>query len=262
MNKNNFERLHVHYQKRAYTIFRKEFRRLLSEIKFEDLNYDYPEAVIALSINDESLTKALKKVYLDIGLKYGKHVVNDIQKFINKETKARKPYPLFSEAFMRMINQFMSNRGGKKVVRLTKTMTDKVVNQIKKAQEQGESIDEMVKRIKKEVNKSNFYRYEAMRIARTESLFAMNSAKQLSFENTDLVMMKVWIHGGSSNPRDGHLRMDGVKVAENDYFVMPNGERMKYPGDMSASASQVINCSCTFGYEALRDRNGNVVFKS
>lgn len=263
--KRDFERLHLYYQKRAYTLIIREFRKILRSIKFDDLNYNTALATIALNINDSSLEHALRKMYIDTGLRYGKHVLRDIRKekakHLKLETKADAPYPLFSEKFINFISNYLRTDGGAKVTSLTNTMTKKVMTVISDAQKKGLTQSAMTEKVRKEVNKANFYRANAMRIVRTESLFAMNSAKVTSFETSNIVVNKIWIQGGSRHPRDEHTQMDGVEVGENEYFELPSGDKMLYPGDQSAPKEQVINCSCTIGYRSVRDSEGNLVFK-
>jgi len=257
--KKDFERLHTYYQKRAYTRLIKDFRKMLGEIPYNNLTGANSRAIIALNINDETLKKTLYNLYLDIGLKYGKHVVRDLNKTI--ENKAKKPYPLFSENFIKFITDFFEKSGGKKVVSLTETMTDKVLKVISDSQAEGLTQAETIDLVKKTVNKPSFYRYNAMRIARTESLFAMNAAKVKSFKDSTIKVVKVWRQGGSRHPRADHSIMDGTEVQSESPFTLPNGERCMFPGDPSLSAGSVINCSCSISYKPVRDSNGDLVYK-
>lgn len=254
--KKDFQRLHIYYQKLAYTRLNKEFKKLLKGIPYSNLNYQFPEAIIALNINDDNLERALKKMYLDIGLKYGKHVNRDIE----METKAA--YPLFSDKFIKWVTDYFTGAGGNKVVTLTKTMTKRVMTQISNAQKEGLTQSQMIREVEKNVTKSTFYRSGVMRIVRTESLTAMNTAKQISFDESDIKVNKEWILGGSANHRIEHVEMDGVQVPNNEKFTLPSGEKLKYPGDPNGSAGEIINCSCSFGYKPVRDSNGELVMKS
>jgi len=253
----DFERMHLYYQKKAYTSLIKDFRNILGSIPYKNLTYEFSDKIIALNINEKALEKTMLKLYLDIGLKYGKHVVRDLE----SETKAKKPYPLFSERFIKFITDYFKKSGGKKIVTITETLAKSVLKVISDAQEAGLSQSKMVDLVKKTVNKPNFYRWQAMRIARTESLFAMNSAKMESFESNSFKVNKVWRQGGSRHPRADHSIMDGTEIPSEDAFTLPNGERAMYPGDDSLSASQVINCSCSVSYKPVRDNNGDLVFK-
>lgn len=255
----NFEKLHIYYQKLAYRMLIKDFRKMLASIPYNNLNYEFPEAVISLNVNDEALEKSMFNLYKLIGLRYGKKVGADLNKFEREQKDI--PFPLFSEKFLRFISNYFLKEGGKKVRSLTETMTKKVLKIIKDASNDGLTQSQMAKLVQETVNKPNFYRYNAMRIARTESLFALNSAKVVSFENNTFIVKKVWRQGGSRHPRADHSIMDGVEVGETEYFTLPNGERALYPGDKSLSAEQVINCSCSITYKPLRNSEGDLVYK-
>jgi hypothetical protein len=253
----DFERLHRYYEKRAYRSLIKDFRRILKGIPYDNLSYELSDKVIALNINDAIIKGTLKNVYLEVGLKYGKHVVRDLQ----SETKALKPFPLFSERFIKFVTDYLLRFGGVKIVSITETLAKSVLSVIREAQEAGLSQSKMINLVRDKVNKPNFYRWQAMRIARTESLFAMNSAKVESFESNAFKVNKIWVQGGSRHPRADHSIMNGTEVPSEQSFTLPNGERAMYPGDNSLSASQTINCSCTIAYKPVRDNNGNLVMK-
>lgn len=252
-NRTTFEKQHLYYQKRAYTLLIKEFRSIFKTINFDDIE----SARVELYINEIAIENVLRKLYLDVGLKYGKHVVRNLE----DEKKALKPFPLFSERFLRFINDFLRNKGGEKVVSITKTMTESVLSVIRSAQLEGLAQSKIVNLVRDTVNSPKFYRWQALRIARTESLFAMNSAKQQSFESSSFKVLKVWNHGGSRHARPDHLEMDGKTVPSEEYFTLPSGERAMYPGDTSLSAGEVINCSCSYSYIPMRDENNNLVYK-
>ena len=111
----------------------------------------------------------------------------------------------------------------------------------------GESINKIARRLKDVSEKSL---KDSIRIARTETTRVQNSAKmdigkhgqELGFE-----MWKRWVATTDGRVREEHLRMDGVEVPQDEPFILPDGSKMMFPGDISlgADASQVINCRCT-----------------
>lgn len=111
----------------------------------------------------------------------------------------------------------------------------------------GESIQKMATRLKNVSEKSL---KDSIRIARTETTRVQNSAKmdigkegqRLGYE-----MEKVWIATTDGRVREDHLAMNGVAVDQDDPFILPDGSKMMFPGDISlgADASQVCNCRCT-----------------
>ena len=111
----------------------------------------------------------------------------------------------------------------------------------------GEGIPKMARRLKNVSEKSL---KDSVRIARTETTRVQNSAKmdigkegqRLGYE-----MEKVWIATADSRTRPEHIAMNGVEVPQDEPFVLPDGTKMMFPGDISmgADASQVCNCRCT-----------------
>ena len=104
--------------------------------------------------------------------------------------------------------------------------------------------------------------YRALTIARTESLRAANTgmvegARELLNEHQDVTVEKVWIATKDSRTRDAHRELDGKRVIGMDVpFEVRNPktgqiEQIRWPHDPQASASQVVNCRCTFGIRLI-----------
>ena len=119
-------------------------------------------------------------------------------------------------------------------------------------------------RIFKTVNKPNFYKWQALRIARTETTFAMNSAAMVSSDVSGVVMEKVWYTYRDSKVRDSHRAMEGKSIPSNDLYELPSGVKMRFPGDKAATggnvAGDLVNCRCAVSHRAKRDVNGNLIF--
>ena len=227
------------------------------KIPFEALTKDNAESVIKLTVNNEELNKALFKVHLTIGKSYGNMEASRFR----REIKKWKPLPLFNEAFQLFLLNYYKEFGGENITLLTETYVQAVVTEIRKATFENETVIQMRDRIFRTVNKPNFYKWQALRIARTETTFAMNSAKQIAGEVSGLVMEKVWIAAVDSRTRQEHLEANGKAVALNEPFIV-GGEKLMFPGDKlnGASAGNLIACRCTFGNRARRDANGDLIF--
>jgi hypothetical protein len=51
--------------------------------------------------------------------------------------------------------------------------------------------------------------------------------------------------------RETHISLDGKKAMQGDAFVTGAGNSLKYPGDPTAPASEVINCHCVLVPDVL-----------
>lgn len=111
------------------------------------------------------------------------------------------------------------------------------------------------------------------RIGRTETMAALH---QGSFEamrqgieagqvDRDLVTGK-WKTAKDSDVRFSHSALEGREVPFGDAFVTPRGNRLRYPGDPSAPAEEIVNCRCTISWnidffrQAARDARAREPF--
>lgn len=251
---NHFKKLHATYENKAYRILIKEFQTLLKSIPFRNITPENAENLVLFNIKDENLRKAILKVHLVIGNSYGEIIARQL-----KNEKRR--FPLFSEAFQQFVINYFKNEGYLLITTITQTMAREVMRIVSEISKDKVDIFEMRKAIEKAVTKPDFYKWQALRIARTETTSAMNSAKYIAGDVSGLVLDKIWLHGGSLEPRNSHLALDGKAVAQNENFNV-EGHEMKYPGDKNGGASQVINCTCTYVYKPRRDSNGNLMRKN
>jgi hypothetical protein len=104
----------------------------------------------------------------------------------------------------------------------------------------------------------------ARAIARTESTRAYNEGKKKSADDwakqTGTSLWKLWIHGGSREPRFQHILAQDKPIRADQPFVFTTkGVEvfMDKPGDIKGGAAQTVNCSCVVVYisEAYARRN-------
>jgi len=106
------------------------------------------------------------------------------------------------------------------------------------------------------VNSPKFYKWQALRIARTETTIAMNTATNQAGIDSGVLIKKEWISAGDGNERPSHRELNGDSVELGQQFS--NG--LMYPGDPSGAADEIINCRCTFLQVPVRDKNGDIIF--
>ena len=125
---------------------------------------------------------------------------------------------------------------------VNETTIDKLKNKLSAGILEGESIDELAKRVlavyELRINSSS------KTIARTEVLSANNAGTVFGYKQSGLVAKKEWLATRDSRTRDSHNSADGQVVAIDKKFSV-NGEQLDFPGDPDASAGEIINCRCT-----------------
>lgn len=115
------------------------------------------------------------------------------------------------------------------------------------------TVDRMVMRYKDRLLKTR-----GDRIARTETLTALNAGRKEGFDQLVEAAgiprdrtKKIWRATGDSRTRDTHLIMDRQERAKDEPFVTPSGFQMQHPGDVSLGAppSETIQCRCWMEYK-------------
>lgn len=107
----------------------------------------------------------------------------------------------------------------------------------------GESQDKILKRIQKITGQSA---YQARRVAQTERTRIQSQARAEALHKAaemGIITTKEW-SARMRNTRDSHAALNGVVIPENKKFRTIWGNELRYPGDPSAPAKEIINCYC------------------
>jgi len=115
-----------------------------------------------------------------------------------------------------------------------------ILDELKEANELGESVSDISARIRKIEGFNTKVRSD--RIARTEMVSAQNEGHLQAYDQAE-VEGKEWLTSGDERVRDDHVSADGqVRRVREDFDV--GGEKLPAPGQ-GGSAGNVINCRCT-----------------
>jgi len=245
------------YERKTYRIVQEHVSRILKNIPYKNATLSNYEYIIDASVTKESINKMYVDIYKTIGIDYGNKVNNSLE-------KVKKANVLFNEYLLKQILLYLSNEGGVKIVSVRDTLVNDVIKSIKDTIGENATIIDLQNAIYAIISKSQtFYKWQSLRIARTETTSASNFAGLKTAENSDLVLDKIWISVQDDrtrvNPFD-HLDMDKQKQdLYKPFFV--GGESIQYPGDTKASVGNVINCRCGLRYEPRRDLNGDLILK-
>lgn len=263
--RNKWRRWHKSYEKRAYKVLIKTFRKWARDIDFARLTPENYPQIVGNAVRERDLTRNLEDIYIEIGLIHGERIGKGINKQIKLFTLGD-----FTSVFLDDIIDFLLEFGAEKVVTISATFQDDINRIITQGLEDELTIQEIARDLQTFVNRPGFYRWQALRIARTETTTAANRAALEAGAISGLVTNKVWISSQDSRtrviPEDSfdHLSMDEVQVGIEEDFRIPEKEggteAMAYPGDPKGSAGNVINCRCTVAIIPKTDRQGNLIF--
>lgn len=122
----------------------------------------------------------------------------------------------------------------------------KLNNQIIQGITQGESLDDIAKRISKKLSSLN--KNKMRTFARTAMTSAQNGGRMAQMKRAQemgIELEKEWIATLDSHTRDSHADIDGEKVPVDKKFS--NG--LMYPAEAGGAPAEVYNCRCTMGCE-------------
>lgn len=123
--------------------------------------------------------------------------------------------------------------------RVTETTAEQITAIMTAGQIAGMGISEIADTIESGVFGQSEVR--ATRIARTETIGALNEGELVAAIETGVMRSKEWLTQGDDRVRDTHAAIDGVRIDLGAAFA--NG--CQYPGDPNAPPDETINCRCT-----------------
>lgn len=244
------------YERKAYRIIQRHVKAIIQKIPTNNLSLSTYELLIAGNITEEQIKNMFIEIYTTIGINYG----NRIKKTLEKTTKANI---LFNDVLLEQILLFLSNEGGIKITSVRSTLIESLIKAVKDSLKDNATVIEIQNAIFEIGKRSGvFYKWQALRIARTETTSASGLAAYQTAQQSNLVMTKKWISAQDNRTRLDHAIENGQAVDLEQPFIMADGSELFYPGDTKGKASQVINCRCTIGFIPKRDADGMLILKN
>jgi hypothetical protein len=201
-------------------------------------------ADVQVFFKESTLIKMYSEMYSKVGLQFAKWYSKNVDKLISKSVNF-KDYESIWQANFAFIGVQV---GGQRVTSVSGTAKQTIISVIQKLikdpefQIQGEKVKAKI--LRTQFNK--FSTYQARRVVRTETTNAANYATWKSasdiFAGQD--MQKMWMSGRDARVRPAHQAAHRQVVDFNKPFIV-GGQALKWPGDPSGSASNVINCRCS-----------------
>jgi len=254
-------RWHNNYERTARIIFQRTFKEIAKDIPFERMSAGTYKAYLQTHVSKEKIFEAYVKVYSEIGIKHGKRVGVQINKQINEKNFTIDG---FLNEFQRTLINFLATNEGSRITTVRQSYIQYLTQIMTKGIEEGKTMSMISTDMTKLVKSRNFYRWQALRIARTETTAASNYAATVSSSVSGVLMDKVWVSALDARTRRepeshfDHYHMNQVKVPLDKPFEV-SGEKLMFPGDPKGSAGNVINCRCSVAQVVRRDANGNIM---
>lgn len=246
------------YERKAYFIVQKHIKTIMNGIPVDNVNLNNYELIIELNISKEQIYRMFREIYVTIGINYGNKVNLTLE-------KVKKANVLFNEALLKEILLFLSSEGGVKITSVRDTLISDIIKSLQNTLGENGTVIDLRNALQAIISKSQtFYKWQSLRIARTETTSASNFSAIKTAEMSDLVLDKVWISVQDNRTRItpyDHLDMNNQKQELGKPFFV-GGENIQYPGDTKASAGNVINCRCTVSFVPKRDADGNLILKT
>jgi len=254
-------RQHNSYERTAYSIFSRSFRETALRIPFNFINENNYEQIINNAITTTEITNAYYEVYNEIGQIHGTRTGNSINRQLKDFIES-----IFLNQFQRTLLTWLLNNAGTRITTVSQTYADYIIQEIARGLAGEESIRDIVSNIQRRLNnpRSGWYRWQLLRIARTETTAAANHGATVATQISGVATDKVWISADDSRVRRppksifNHAAMNGVKIDQNEKFNV-NGDLIDFPGDPKGEAGNIINCRCASAVVVRRDNEGNII---
>lgn len=253
---------HAKYELKAFRLIRRKLKEHTAKIPFENTNQFNVVAFLEIYVPLEVFNDIYLEVYKEVGLSHG----NWVGKYINKQIGQKDfAFGRFADEFLANVQRMLLGQGGARIQSVRQNYIKFLMELITKEYNEGKTTSEIATAIEKYLRSRNFYRYQALRIARTETTTASNYAAVTASSVSGVQMEKVWISAQDARTRRppespfDHYDMNEVRVDLEKPFEV-SGEFLMYPGDQqNGSAGNVINCRCAVAQVVKRDSNGNII---
>ncbi len=239
-------------EQNAFRIVRKHIRKIIKDIPFTNMSKSTYNALIVGNIPKEKI----EKMYFDLYETVGEPIYNSVDKKL-------KRVKLFGDnLFNELMNLWLQQNAGQNIVSVHSTLIQSILDTISQGYEQNLSTQDIARLLEQQ----GYFRYQSLRIARTETTTITNASTIMAGNSSNLVMDKVWISAQDNRTRRppkgnfDHYHMNGVTVPyESDFNV--SGEMLSFPGDQTngetrTSGGNVINCRCKVALVPRVDKDG------
>ena len=195
--------------------------------------FDLPEWIY----DTEEIEKQIRKQ-----LRYNNNTRGVLNKYLPSHMFALTATELLDYEIDQAIIDYMSNNIFVASEHTLERVTQEIYDIIKESYgNEGNGIQQVRNDILQQFDELK--KYEAERIARTETLKAQGSATHNRLVNNPAVDYVQWMSTPDELTRDSHAEIDGEITYADGTGIYSNG--LRFPGDESGDIEEWINCRCT-----------------
>ena len=261
-DRKRFLRWHKGYEKRANTELMKVFRGWIKDLRLAGQPNQWVHQIDE-QFDEEDLIKAYVKIYTEVGLRHG----NRVGKAANMAQKDFNPN-FFKEFYEKYVALYLQQSGMARIYDVRTTFIEYIAQLL--TGNTAPDPSRIATWLMQQSRRRDFYRWQALRIARTESTAASNLGAVNAIKDSGYVMDKIWVSAHDArtrrNPDDwfDHYEMEGKKVGMGEKFEMVSMrghvDHLEYPGDPKGHPANTINCRCSLIHKP-RKVDGRLVRK-
>jgi HK97 family phage portal protein len=226
--------------------FKKVIAKVLEEQRDEvikNLGQVNDDQVFDENASLEQLQKTLRILYEE-SIKRGgedtrREIVDRANQLIQRGIKQGGKFDFQFDFATPEVDAFIVRNNLNRAKYMTETTRKALAAKIVEGRNQGMGMSELADSVRGMIQ---WKPERAERIARTETLKALNFANLESARQSKVVAQKEWMTE-LSGARQSHILMNGTKVALDEQFIV-DGDSMMAPGQ-GADPAQNINCRCT-----------------
>lgn len=152
----------------------------------------------------------------------------------------------FGQTMRRLALDYMQQESiRRRITEVTETTRRQIINAVDAGYKEGIGTREIGQSIRGIIG--DLAGFRSNMIARTETHGAANFGSDSAAKMTGLPLKREWLAAQDERTRETHQAANGQIVGQNEDFEV-GGVILKYPGDPSGPANEVINCRCAVGY--------------
>jgi hypothetical protein len=220
---------------------------------------------IDLQVFNEKIEPVLTDLHVTAGLFFANKGLREINKAVRSAKTKATSFGFNDEWAEDIIGYFKMHLLEKAVWPVSETTRDQILAVLEEGQREGWGYDKIANALKD----PEMLLWRARMIVRTETLLATDIGRKLAADKSDYETGKEWISAHDARTRHGHRDVDGQIVGQEEKFAVTlyKGnipvavEMMTGPGDINASAGNIINCRCTAALAPMRDDRGKLIPK-